>query len=116
MAEIADPSVNPPSVTPSSSPAPETELAAPVAELKLATRRTRERMSANLNALERKVRAAVGGDRGDMPPSAGQRRLLNTVSAAATVRRLRALPFRTVAAIGIVTACVVALGVRRSRR
>lgn len=111
MAEIADASMNPPP-----SPEPEQALAAPVAALKLSTRRTRERMADTLNALEHRVRAAVGGDSGDLAASSGQRRLLSTVTAAATVRRLRALPFRTAAAIGIVTACLVALGVRRSRR
>ena len=111
MAESADPSMNRP-------PSPEAEpaLAAPVAALKLSTRRTRERMTANLNALEQKARSAVGGGSpGDVTVSAGQSRLLSTTSAVAAVRRLRAMPVKTAVAISVVTACVVAIRARRSR-
>ena len=108
MAESADPSVNP---TPSLEP-----LAAPVAALKLSTMRTRQRMTANLDALEHKARSAVGVYSADTAPSTGQARVLSTVTAVAAFRRIRAMPVRTLAAIGIVTACLVAVGLRRSRR
>ena len=112
MAESADPSVNP---TPSPEAAPE-PLAAPITALKLSTRRTRERLTANLDALEQRARSAVGGYSADTATSSGQARILSTVTAAAAFRRVRAMPVRTVAAIGIVTACLVAVGLRRSRR
>lgn len=112
MAESADPSVKP-TLSPEAEPEP---LAAPVAALKLSTRRTRERMTANLDALEHRARSAVGGYSADTAPATGQARVLSTVTAVAAVRRLRAMPVRTAAAIGIVTACLVAVGFRRSRR
>ena len=108
MAENADPSVN---ATPSNDPA----LAAPVAALKIATRRTRERMTANLNALEHKVRHAVGGQSRDGAAS-GRIRLLTATSAVATVRRLRAMPLKTAVAIGVVAAAVIAMRARLSER
>jgi hypothetical protein len=109
MAENADAPVN-------ASPPADSALAAPVAALKLSTRRTRERMTANLNALEHKVRHAVGGDSRDVAPSSGQTRLLTTMGAVAAVRRLRAMPLKTAVAISIVAAAVVAMRARLSRR
>lgn len=93
----------------------ETIGAAPVVALKIATRRTRERMTANLNALEQKVRHAVGGQSRDGAAS-GQIRLLTATSAVATVRRLRAMPLKTAVAIGVVAAAVIAMRARLRER
>ena len=107
MAEDANPAVKAPS---------QLAAAAPMARRTDAIRATRDRMAGNLDALEDKVRMAVGIRDGDQSHSPGARRAVTAVSVVAEARRLWRLPFWRLTAIGVVAVGLVMFGAWRSRR
>lgn len=89
---------------------------APLEARKSAIRASRDRVSGNLDALEERVRTAVGIRARDASASPGARRAETAVGVFVTARRLWRLPFWRLTAIGAVTAGFVLLGASRSRR
>jgi len=104
MAEIPNPPVK--------VPAPSVPVEARIAAIQA----TRDRMAGNLNVLEQRVRTAVGVRDHDATAATGQRRAVTAMTVAVTARRLWALPFWRLTAIGAATAGLVAFGVWRSGR